>query len=396
LAFGAQCERQCRPAQIETEASPELKAGQKTPTITKHLGYKRSFRLSGNTQKPMTLSITPWPSPLRNVPFRSAFSGRDIPATLAAFIWKISAWDQFWLLLLSIATSLLDTAPIEIQRRLLNATARRSDFTTILVLAAIYVGVVLAEGLVKLIMRMYSGWISESAVRSLRTAISDLVYTQDLPNVGAATRGVQVAMILSESEPVGGFVGDCVSEPLLQGGILVTVFGYMTYLQPTMALVSLVVFSPQFVFVPLIQRAINKRVRERVATLRQTSSAVIHASTEDITEAIAQDVRFGEVFRLNMGIVQLKVSLNFLMNLTHQLGLVTILTVGAWYVLHGKTQIGTIIAFISGLRNINDPWGDLVSWFQNLMVTLTKYDLIVTGVKMMVPASDVRSEATAS
>ena len=155
----------------------------------------------------MTLSITPWPSPLRNVPFRSAFSGRDIPATLAAFIWKISAWDQFWLLLLSIATSLLDTAPIEIQRRLLNATARRSDFTTILVLATIYVGVVLAEGLVKLIMRMYSGWISESAVRSLRTAISDLVYTQDLPNVGAGKRGVQVAMILSESEPVGGFVG---------------------------------------------------------------------------------------------------------------------------------------------------------------------------------------------
>ena len=64
-------------------------------------------------------------------------------------------------------------------------------------------------------------------------------------------------------------------------------------------------------------------------------------------------------------------------------GLVTILTVGAWYVLRGQTQIGTIVAFVSGLRNINDPWGDLVGWFQNLMVTLTKYDLIASSARMM-------------
>jgi hypothetical protein len=40
-----------------------------------------------------------------------------------------------------------------------------------------------------------------------------------------------------------------------------------------------------------------------------------------------------------MGIVKLKMRMNFLMNLTHQLAL---LTVGAWYVLRGQTQIGTI------------------------------------------------------
>jgi ABC-type bacteriocin/lantibiotic exporter with double-glycine peptidase domain len=93
-----------------------------------------------------------------------------------------------------------------------------------------------------------------------------------------------------------------------------------------------------------------------------------------------------------MGIVKLKVTMNFLMNLTHQFGLVTILTVGAWFVLRGETQIGTIVAFISGLRNINDPWGDLVSWFQNLMVTLTKYDLIIGGVKT-INASQLETSA---
>jgi ABC-type bacteriocin/lantibiotic exporter with double-glycine peptidase domain len=93
-------------------------------------------------------------------------------------------------------------------------------------------------------------------------------------------------------------------------------------------------------------------------------AAVIETSA-NLTEAVAQQVRFEEVFRLIMGIGKLKASMNFLMNFTHQMGLVTILTVGAWYVRRGQTQIGTIVAFISGLRNINDPWDDLVAWYQN-------------------------------
>ena len=45
-------------------------------------------------------------------------------------------------------------------------------------------------------------------------------------------------MTLSEAEPIGAFVGSSVSEPLLQGGILISVFAYMVYLQPMMALVA--------------------------------------------------------------------------------------------------------------------------------------------------------------
>ena len=39
-------------------------------------------------------------------------------------------------------------------------------------------------------------------------------------------------MAVAEAEPIGGFVGMAISEPLLQAGILVSVIGYMTYLEP--------------------------------------------------------------------------------------------------------------------------------------------------------------------
>jgi hypothetical protein len=54
----------------------------------------------------------------------------------------------------------------------------------------------------------------------------------------ASVRGVEVSIILS-SEQVGGCVGESISEPLLSAGILASVFGYMIYLQPIMALAQI-------------------------------------------------------------------------------------------------------------------------------------------------------------
>ena len=49
------------------------------------------------------------------------------------------------------------------------------DIKLVLGLALAYVGVVLAEGLVKLLMNVYRGWIGEKASRALRLATSALV-----------------------------------------------------------------------------------------------------------------------------------------------------------------------------------------------------------------------------
>ena len=122
-------------------------------------------------------------------------------------------------------------------------------------------------------------------------------------------------MILSEALPVGGFVGVSVSEPLLQGGILVSVFGYLIHLHPTMALLSIIVFSPQLIFVPLMQNAINRRARRRIQTMREVSGSIVADPQGAGGSRLVQEARFDSVFALNMGIYKLKFTMNFLMNL---------------------------------------------------------------------------------
>ena len=50
-------------------------------------------------------------------------------------------------------------------------------------------------------------------------------------------------------------------------------------------------------------------------------------------------------------------------------------------VIKGQTEVGTLVAFISGLNNLNDPWGDLVNWFQDMMVNSAKYRIFVDAMK---------------
>ena len=218
---------------------------------------------------------------------------------------------------------------------------------------------------------MYGGWIGERSVRALRLAASKVVDNIPDPGQDVAIQGVKISMILAEPEPIGTFAGIAVSELVLQIGIMTSVFGYMLYMQPMLALVCLLVFSPQLVFVPLMQAAINRKVRSRIGMLRATSVGALVAGGHPTERA--QRARFAEIFEVNLGIVKLRLSMKFLMNVTQNIGKVLVLCVGGWYVIEGRSDVGTVVAFVSGLGNLRDPWSDLVNWYQEVMLTSTRY-----------------------
>jgi len=35
-----------------------------------------------------------------------------------------------------------------------------------------------------------------------------------------------------------------------------------------------------------------------------------------------------------------------------------------------------VVAFVSGLARVNDPWGDLVDWFREMTLARTRYRLL--------------------
>ncbi len=187
-------------------------------------------------------------------------------------------------------------------------------------------------------------------------------------------------MIVAEVEPIGGFVGESVSEPLLQGGILASVLAYLVHLDPWMALGAFVLFVPQFLFVPLLQAAVNWRAGARIRILRQLGIDVIDQANQHFRE---DDQRIDRVFALDMGIFRLKFTMNFLMNLCSHLQIISALLIGGWWVYTDRLAIGGVVAFISGITRLNDPWGDLVNYFRDISVSQVKYRLLSNAVNRL-------------
>ncbi|WP_421440821.1 ABC transporter ATP-binding protein [Agrobacterium tumefaciens] len=293
--------------------------------------------------------------------------------SLSGFIWRVSRYHQIGVAALSIMLFPMQTVPLELQRRIVNTASQGGLHQKIVILVSIYAVISLLEGAVKLGLNLYRSWISEIAVRWLRLALFGMSPLKAEPTTDI--EGVQLSIVIAEAEPIGSFVGDSLSQPLLQIGILTTVTGYLVYLQPLMALVILVVFLPQMAFVPAFQNAINKRVGQKTTLMRQVSITIVQTGGT-VNEDGIQRSRLQTVFEISMGIYRIKFTMNFVMNLMTQLGYVGIMALGGYFVMTKQTEIGTVIAFLSSLAKINDPWGDLVDWYRNLRITQIKYELV--------------------
>ena len=304
-----------------------------------------------------------------------------MPRSIFAYVLQCTWKHQVGLAILSVATFLLSAAPLELQRRIINTIVEHGAFATLVWLALTYAGIALAEQSLKLILNIYRGWVAEDSVRSLRMRAGE-----SARGAGASSAddtGVEIAVMLEEVEPIGGFTGVSVSEPLLQGGVLVSVVGYMVYLDARLALLALLFFLPQLVFVPLLQGAINRRAQHRILTKRGMSGDIVRATTMSHQEWDWVHEPIARVFTLNMGIYKLKFTMNLLMNVMHHSSVAVALGVGGWMALEGKIEVGTVVAIVSGMGKLNDPWGDLVNWARELSVVGVKYRLYVEALQRL-------------
>lgn len=300
-----------------------------------------------------------------------------LPPGLIGLVLRISGWHQMWLVLLTILVFVADTMPLEVQRRLVNAAVKGGEAQVVVMYAAFYALLAFGYGALKLSLNVYRGWVGETAVRWLRNEIS--LRARDAPTSPPAheASGLEIAMEIAEADPIGSFVGSSVSEPLLQSGVILVVVTYLIYLKPLMAVVVLMVFIPQLLLVPFIQAAISQRVGARIEIMRQISIALASDGNEGRDLSRYKSQKFEQVFQLNMGIYELKFTLNFAMNFLVSVGTAFIFGLGGYFVIQGQTEIGTVLAFVSSLAKISSPWGDLVDWFREFRITKERYRLVV-------------------
>jgi ABC-type bacteriocin/lantibiotic exporter with double-glycine peptidase domain len=232
-----------------------------------------------------------------------------------AFAWCQSRRHQPWALPTAVLIFPLTMVPLELQRRIIDQAVGGQNLDLLVWLGAIYLGVVLLQGGLKYLLRVYAGMVSERTILDLRRAV----------HRNGGGEGETVSIVASEAEQVGGFVGEAFSEPILQGGILVAVLGYMLVVEPTIALVSLGFFVPQILLVPMIQQFINRRARREVQLVRELGDQIVDQATD---QRYAGTTR--QVYAVRMSYYRWKYASKLLNNFMNHLAPLSVLMVGGY------------------------------------------------------------------
>ena len=303
----------------------------------------------------------------------------DTISDLYRVIWRITGRQQLLLIALSLTVAALAAAPLKFQQLVVNSLVEGGDITRVAWLCAGLLGVTLLSAALKFALNFRLSILGEHIVLRLRERLY-ANYVTDATTGAPDTpkRGTLVTMLAAEAESVGSFAGSAIASPLMQIGTLISVIAFILASQPWLGVLALGVVAPQAGIVVAMQSRINQRVRERVQALRDASDRISESDLARVEDEVVADFR--SVFETRRRLFLLKLSSKFALSAISVAGTVGILFLGGWLVLNGRTDVGTVVASLTGLTRIERPWRELVSFFRNASTVRVKYAMLVRSI----------------
>ena len=314
--------------------------------------------------------------------------GGPMSPSLYGYVIEVSGRQQVRLGLLTLAVFPLSLAPLELQRRIVNYAVAHSAVELLLALGAIYLAVLFVQGGLKYLRDVYLYKTAEGVTRLLRSK-----FVRG-PLESGIDRGTKQAIISAESEKVGGFVAESISLPMLQAGTVVSIAAYMLIIEPLIAMVAIVFLVPSVVVVGLAQPVLNRLSRSKITIVRALSDVVLRDGRDDPPPRTEPDALVDRIYDLRLRFARLKIATKSFNQLITGLGLLGILVVGGWLAIQGRTEIGIIVAFMSGYERMTGPVRDLLNFYRRLSMMRVQYRLVADAFDEMTrsrpPANQLR------
>ena len=198
----------------------------------------------------------------------------------------------------------------------------------LLMLCAVFLGLVLVNGGFKYVINVYRGVVGERMLRRLRYDLFVRVLRFPLPQFRRTSQGELVSMIVAETEPLGGYMGDSIGLPAFQGGMLVTLLVFMFVQDPLLGTAAVALYPIQAWLIPKLQKKLNLKKKEKVRLARALSERIgevvtgireVHTHDTSRFERAGYTERVGEIYRVRVQIYRLKFFIKFVNNFIAQI-----------------------------------------------------------------------------
>ena len=283
-------------------------------------------------------------------------TGDDTPVnSLSAFVWRMTGRQQIWLCLLSAVTAVLGLAPIDLQRRIIDGPITDGDAEGLIMLGLLYLGVVLVHRVMRFFQLQWQSWLSESAVLYVRNHLIGL-YRGREPD--ERRPGEAVSIVNAEVDHLGGFAGQAPSQAFANVAMLVGILGYMIWMAPEIAALSIGLVLPQVLLMPVLQRRLNRLVNRRILMLRGLGDDISQEEIGTTSE------RLTAIFRNRMAFQFWKNLMKAVLNTLNLLAPLAVLGWGGYLVIQGEQTMGVLVAFLSGFDRLAAPVRELLTFYR--------------------------------
>ena len=307
--------------------------------------------------------------------------------------------DQVLLLVVTAVGFPLIYINLEIPKRIVNSAIGGKDVPStflgfevtqisyLFALSVLLLTLITVNGAIKYWLNVYRGVVGERTMRRLRYELYQKVLLFPLPQFKTMSAGEIIPMIVSETEPIGSFVGESFNLPVFQGGLLLTYLVFIFNQNPWLGLAAVALYPPQVYLIPRLQRKINALAKDRVQTARALSdrigesvagAAEIRSNHTFYLEGADISDRLGTIYGIRVDIYKRKFFVKFLNNFLAQVTPFFFYSVGGYFVINGELSLGALVAVLGAYKDILNPWKELLAWYSTKEDVRIKYEQIVS------------------
>lgn len=253
------------------------------------------------------------------------------------------------------------------------------------ILCAAFLLAVLAHGILKMRINTMKGVLAERLLRRFRYQLVTRLFRFPRPFFQRTSQAEIVSMVTAESEPLGGMMGDAISQPVLQAGQMLTILGFLFLQSVWFGLAAVALIPLQAWLIPMLQRRINvlnkariKEVRRLAAEIGETAAGASDLRTSGGHPFRAAQItdRLGKLFFIRLNIYRKKFFMKFLNNFITQLTPFFFFSVGGYLVIIGQVSLGALVAALAAYKDLSSPWKELLAYYNMSQEMSQRWSLI--------------------
>ena len=289
---------------------------------------------------------------------------------------------QAVLLVVIVAAVFARVFPLEMYKKIIDQAIGHSRLDLLAWYCAYYLIAVVAASALKFAINALQTQIGQESLADMRRQLYAHILTLPIGFFRKSSPGMIVSSLVTEVANVSDYVGQAIAVPVSNVLTLLAFAGYLFYLNPLLAGLSMILYPLAILFVPMMQRRSNLANRERVDSGRTMSTMVgetiagIHEIHGNASYRLENN-RFADIvdrqFKIRMRWTLWKFAIKNSNNFFQSLGPFVLFLVGGYLTIMGRFDLGALVAFLSANDKLYDPWKELMDFYQTWQDSAVTY-----------------------